>query len=169
MLVSEIGEGEQYALFSRRNSSISSIGRLLVFGSLAFVTAAISLGLAVQGAWPIVPFAGLECIALYLVYRWLHAHASDYELIKIAGDEVIVQNRDGGNVGTHTFSRFWVRVVLESGDDGQEHVFLRSHGRQVEIGRLLGSAAKLDAAKRLKSVLAVNSVDRNSALYRGKS
>jgi uncharacterized membrane protein len=47
-----------------------------VFGSLAVITVAISLGFAVHGAWPVIPFAGLECLGLYIACRWLKRQIS---------------------------------------------------------------------------------------------
>ena len=47
-----------------RNCSISPAAMLAVFASLAGVTLAIGAGFALLGAWPVLPFAGLEVAAL---------------------------------------------------------------------------------------------------------
>jgi uncharacterized membrane protein len=53
------------------NCSLSPAGLGLIFLSLAAVVLAIGIGFAVIGAWPVLPFAGLEVLALgaaYLAY-----------------------------------------------------------------------------------------------------
>ena len=47
-----------------RNCSISPAGLLCAFGVLAAVTLAIGIGFALMGAWLVLPFAGLEVLAL---------------------------------------------------------------------------------------------------------
>ncbi len=137
-------------MLSRRVGSLSPFGRLLVYGSLAVVTVAISLGFAIGGAWPALPFAGLECVALYLAARWLARHQGDYECIVIEGDRVIVETCESGKVERREFSRVWAQVVMEGRAGGRLGVFLRSHGREVEVGRLLTEGAKLAIARQLR-------------------
>ena len=53
------------------NCSISPAGFLGVLASLAAVTLAIGIGFALLGAWLVLPFAGLEVLALgaaFVVY-----------------------------------------------------------------------------------------------------
>lgn len=157
MYSGEVGRPEEFALCSRRNYSISPAGQVLVFGSLALVTLAISVGFALQGAWPVLPFAGLECGALFLAFRWLQRHAQDYELITIEGDLLVVESSVGGKIESSTFSRTWVQLNVESSPAGRHKMFLRSHGREVEVGKLLSDEAKRSAAKRIR--------DRIAAVY----
>lgn len=156
MYSGEVGEERGFTLFSRRNSSLSPAGRILVFGSLAVVTVAISLGFAMYGAWPVVPFAGLECLGLYLAYRWLTRHEDDYQCISITGERVLVETREGGELRRSEFSRAWAQVVIEDASDGRPSVFIRSHGRVVEIGKWLTREARIEAARRLKRQISDN-------------
>ena len=144
------GEDGGFEILSRRYSSSSPRVRLMVFGSLGLFTLALGGAFAVMGAWPVAPFAGIECVALYLVYRWLQRHDGDYELIVIDGDEVIVRSQNGATHERRRLSRFWAQVVVEDRPVGRKRVFLRSHGRDVEIGRLLPDEARLSVARRLR-------------------
>lgn len=50
---------------------MSPAGLAVAFGVLAALTLAIGAGFAIAGAWPVLPFAGLEVLMLgvaYLVY-----------------------------------------------------------------------------------------------------
>jgi uncharacterized membrane protein len=150
MVGSELRGGMAFTLLSRRSNSLSAAGRLLVFGSLAVVTLAISLAFAVHGAWLVVPFAGLECLGLYLAYRWLKRHESDYECITVDAERVIVDSSEGGTITRREFSRAWVQVVVNDGNDGHASICLRSHGRSVEIGKWLTDHARIEVARQLK-------------------
>ncbi|UCD69115.1 MAG: DUF2244 domain-containing protein [Betaproteobacteria bacterium] len=147
------GEGAQFAIVSRRNNSSSQHARLLVFGSLGLFTLSVGIGFALIGAWPVMPFAGIECVALFLAYRWLQSHDDDFELITIDADHVVVQARDGSKVERHQLNRHWAQVVTEESPGGRVRVFLRVHGREVDFGRLLVDDARLSLAKRLREQL----------------
>ena len=52
----------------KRNCSISPAGLLCVYAALGSVSLAIGIGFAIQGAWLILPFAGLEVVALAVAF-----------------------------------------------------------------------------------------------------
>ena len=149
----ELGENVRFGISSRRNTSSSRFTRLLVFGSLGAFTLVVAAAFALNGAWPIAPFAGAECVALFFAYCWLRRHDEDYELITIEGDSVVVETQDGGVREQHRMSRFWAQVVVEEVASRKQRVFLRAHGREIEFGRLLSDEAKLSMARRLRSKL----------------
>jgi uncharacterized membrane protein len=148
------GEGAQFAIVSRRNNSSSQHARLLVFGSLGLFTLLVGASFALIGAWPVAPFAGIECVALFLAYCWLQRHDDDYELITIEGDSVVVETRDGSKVERHQLSRHWAQVVVDESRGRRTRVYLRVHGREVDFGRLLSDDARLALAKNLREQLA---------------
>ena len=125
------GETAEYVYIARRNNSLSSSGRLLVFG----FTFTVSLGIAavftlVFGAWPILPFAGIEMLVLFCALRYIDRHAADYESITIWGDRVTVEVREGSEVRRAELNRYWAQVVCTG-----SRLALRSHGREIELGR----------------------------------
>ena len=130
----------------RRNNSLSSTGRLFVFALLFVVSVGIAAAFAFFGAWLILPFAGLEMVVLYWALRYLERHAADYELIEIDGDQVRVEQFEGGSMRSRTFSRCWARVVI-SPDGGR--LALRSHGRELEVGRAMNEEQRLELARAL--------------------
>jgi uncharacterized membrane protein len=138
MQVANAGESDGFTLVARRNNSLSSAGRNLVVGSLAIIALVISLAFAVQGAWMIVPFAGLEMLVVYLAFRCCERHAGDFESLSIQDDQVLIVRQERGEVSRHELNRYWAQVVLQRGGRGRQAVLaLRSHGRQVEFGRHL--------------------------------
>jgi uncharacterized membrane protein len=161
MYYGEAGDRRSFRWISRRNSSLSATARILVFASLAVVTLAISLGFAIRGAWPVVPFAGLECVALWLAYRWLKRHEADYELITVDPERVVVEVCNGGVRHSHEFARAWAQVVLEATQDGRPVVWLRSHGREVQVGKWMTDEARLSAARQLKRQISGKALNRD--------
>jgi uncharacterized membrane protein len=137
----------EFRRLARRNNSLSSTGRLLVFAFIFVVSVGIAAAFAVFGAWLILPFAGLEMLVLYLAFRYVERHAADYELIEIDGDRVRVECFDGGNTHREALSRHWAQVVVNR--DGSR-LALRSHGRELEIGRSMNDAQRLELAQALR-------------------
>lgn len=145
------GETAEYVYTARRNNSLSSSGRRLVFGFIL----AVSLGIAAVfsfafGAWPIMPFAGLEMTVLYFAFRYMDHHAADYERITIYGGSVAVEVREGTHVNRLELSRYWAKIVC---DADCTRLALRSHGREIEVGRHLCEEQRLAMAQELKREL----------------
>jgi len=143
------GETADYVYTARRNNSLSSSGRLLVFGFILTV----SLGIAVAfslifGAWPILPFAGTEMGVLYIAFRYIDRHSADYERVTIRDDCVAVEVREGREIKRFEMNRCWAQVVCDGPRLG-----LRSHGREIEIGRHLCEEQRLEMALDLKRQL----------------
>lgn len=83
-----------FALVARRNNSLTSSGRFLVFVLVFVVSLGIAVAFAILGAWLILPFAGLEMALLYLAFRDVERHAADYERIdeeRLAAARELVQ------------------------------------------------------------------------------
>ena len=146
----EYSEASGYTLVARRNNSLSSTGRLAVFVFIFTVSVGIALAFAMLGAWLILPFAGLEMLVLYLAFRYVDRHAADYERIAIARDKVEVEFCEAGTHVQHEFNPCWAQVVV-SGDGSR--LALRSHGRELEIGRHLSGEQRLKIARELKQQL----------------
>jgi len=140
-------ESANYVYTARRNNSLSSSGRLFVFSFILTVSLGIALAFSLLlGAWPILPFAGLEMVVLYLAFRYMDRHAGDYERITIQGDNVAVEVQEGRHVTRLELNRYWARVVCDA-DGGR--LALRSHGREIEVGKYLCAGERADMAREL--------------------
>ena len=145
------GETAEYVYIARRNNSLSSSARLTVFGLILTVSLGIAAGFAVMfGAWPIMPFAGIEMVVLYLAFRYMDRHAGDYESITIRDDKVAVEVCEGADVRRFELSRCWAQVVCEG--EGAR-IALASHGRRVEVGRHLRDDERQHMVRELRREL----------------
>lgn len=142
---SELANAAGFIRVARRNNSLTSTGRLTVFAFLFVVSVGIASAFAVLGAWPILPFAGIEMLVLFLALRWIERRAADYERISIAGDRVEIEICEAGRARSHELSRCWAQLVSRDG----ARLALRSHGREIEIGRHLNDAQRLVLAREL--------------------
>jgi uncharacterized membrane protein len=150
MKCSKLAHAAEFSRVAQRNNSLSSTGRLLVFAFIFVVSVGIACAFAYVGAWLILPFAGLEMLVLFWAFCYMERHATDYERIAIDGDRVRIEVCEAGRARCHEISRYWARVVV--GRDGGR-LALRSHGREVVIGRHLNDAQRLVLARDLGSQL----------------
>ena len=144
---SEVAHATEFKRVARRNNSLSSTGRLAAFALIFIVSIGIAAAFATFGAWLILPFAGLEMLVLFVAFRYMERHAADYELIEIDGDTVKVEWASGNNLLGGAFNRHWAQVVVNG--DGSR-LALRSHGRELEIGRYMTDGQRLELARTLK-------------------
>jgi uncharacterized membrane protein len=145
------GETAEYVYTARRNNSLSSSGRLLAFGFILAVSLGIAIGFSlIFGAWPMLPYAGLEMAVLYCAFRYMDRHAADYERITIRDSSVAIEVHEGATVTRLELNRHWARVVFD--DDGGR-LALRSHGTEIEVGRHLREEQRLEMARDLRREL----------------
>lgn len=139
------------AWVARPNQALSPrLARALLL-SAAVVTLCIALAFAAFGAWPVVPFAGLEVTALWLALRHLRRHAGDEERIDIGEHEIVVTRQLAGRREEFRYWKHWVQIRLEEAPElRQTRLFLRSHGRTLEIGKLMTDRQKRDLAEEIR-------------------
>ena len=76
--------------------------------------------------------------------------AADSERVAIEGDRLQVEVLDGGRVSCFDFNRYRLQVA-RAGDGSR--LALRSHGRELEIGRHLNEEQRLTVARQLRREL----------------
>ena len=151
------GETAEYVYTARRNNSLSSSGRQLVFGFILFVSLGIATGFyVVFEAWPVLPYAALEMTVLFFAFRYMDRHAADYERITIRDGVVAIESHVGPRVTRRELNSYWGQVVFEA--DGSR-VALRSHGREFPVGRHLCEERRLGLVRELEREL-TNQTDR---------
>lgn len=129
-------------------------GRLL--WAAVFISGSIGVAFSLAGAWPVLPFAGIEIIALWLALRHVARHGDDFEKIGRQGDRLLIERRSGRRRECHEFHSYWARLRVEKPPDGADsRLFIGSHGREIEIGRRLTGEQKKTLAIALKKQLGV--------------
>ena len=136
-----------YTLTAKRNNSLSTSGRYLVFGFIFVVSFGISLAFAAFGAWLILPFAGLEMLVLFLAFHYIDRRAGDYERLTLSGYKLLLERVERGKLKRFEFNRYWAQVMC---DTAGSRLALRSHGQEVEFGHYLTEEERVKLAKQLK-------------------
>jgi uncharacterized membrane protein len=96
----------------------------------------VAVAWALFGAWLILPFAGIEVAALGVALALSARHVGDYERICMWEGKLTVEIRESNHVSYFEFNPLWARIVSAGSDRGAS-VSVRSHGRDLQIGRYL--------------------------------
>jgi uncharacterized membrane protein len=144
-----------FSLTLKRNCSISPAGLLGVFAGLSVASAAIGIGFAIAGAWPVLPFVGLEIVALGAAFVLYARRATDYERIELAHDRLTIEVAEAERRMQYRLDPRAARVVLERNEGYGARVLLRAAGKEVEIGRHLDAPSRIEFAGELSRRLRI--------------
>jgi uncharacterized membrane protein len=138
----------------RPNRSLSVAGIIWLFITLSTMALTVGIGLTLAGAWLVLPFAGIEVLAVGALCGWLYRHRDDCELIVIEPEHVRIIQRSGCNAASYEFQRYWVRVILDR-RDGQRPSRLQigSHGKYVRLAAQVTEGDRLALAGELRNAL----------------
>jgi uncharacterized membrane protein len=128
--------------------------RAFVVG-LAGITFAVAGFFALQGMWPILPFAGLEIGLLWWAVRTSLRAGQQRELILISDDSVVIERHGPPRPARTVFARHWATVKLRDPPVAQHpsRLMIESHGRACEVGRFLTEEERLGLAGQLRQLV----------------
>jgi len=130
------------------NRSLGPLGRTVCLAAIAAITIAIGAGAAALGAWPVLPFAGLEVALVAIAFRSFARHDGDYERLEIEGATVRLTMRTAARYLELEGRAPWARLMVRDWS-GRCGLGLRYAGRTVEFGRLLTDAGRREWAAEL--------------------
>jgi uncharacterized membrane protein len=105
-------------------------------------------------AWPVLPFMGLDIVALYFAFRASYGQAHAFERISIDTSSLTVIRSDvQGHQQSISLPSYWAQVVFQGDGDGGT-IKVRSHGHEVEVGRFLPGPERELFADALRKALA---------------
>jgi len=146
--------GRDFRLLIRPNCSLGVLAAWLMFGLFALVAVGIGTYMVMLGAWPVLPFLGLELALLAIAFVMLQKRARFFDLLVSEGDEVCVTKRDGKGDRKQRFHRYWMQVRVASGPYWYpSKLLVGSHGQFTEIGAELTEEDRLKTATQLKGLL----------------
>lgn len=136
------------------NRSLGVVARRWVLAWIALTSLGIATGAAAIGAWPVMPFAGIEVLLVALAFHVLRRHDADYERLVIGEHEVRVEARSAHAVSEFVAYRPW--AVIEVRDLGMRCTLSLSYaGRMVPLGRLMSDEGRRDLAEQLRGRIAL--------------
>lgn len=141
------------------NCSLRPRAAVLFFASICLVSFAIAGTLALLGMWPILPFAGLEMLALGWALHASLRRRHHTQTILLTDDLVRVETRSGSHCEQIEFTRHWAQVKLRRADIRMHpsRLTIESHGRSYEVGGFLNEEERQALAGQLmRSVGRIN-------------
>jgi uncharacterized membrane protein len=140
----------------KRNCSASPMQLAAVFGSLVAVSFAFGAVFAALGLWMVLPFVGLELVAVAAAFLCYGRHAADVERIELDAGRLSVERVEAQRRTRWELDARRVRVEVDERGKGwgaRVRVCLASRGEQIEIGRHLLDANRLRLASELRTAL----------------
>lgn len=127
----------------------------IVLAAVAGVELAIGTGFFCLGLPLVLPFSGLEVLALVGAFYYCSRQAARREVVVIDDERIIVQRGRSEPAQIREFQRAWVRVVLDRQSGWYpSRLKLCSHGSELEIGEFLLEEERQAFARNLKDAVA---------------
>ena len=122
-----------------------------MFSLVAFLIGGFML---ILGAWPVLPFLGLEVAVLVVVFLMLQRRSTFYDLVEARGDQVDLRQKSQHGETSGTLNRYWTQIKLSGGPHWYpSRLLVGSHGKFVEIGAALTEEDRIRTAKELQRML----------------
>lgn len=132
------------------NSSLSAYAKLRVILLLSIIPCIIGIGFTLIGVWLVLPFVGLELAALAYAFYYINLHEEDYESISIDGDKLVVETCYQGLVTKKMLNPYWTTLVKRESENGELHIGLKSHGKEIVIGKYLTKTQRETIAEQIQ-------------------
>lgn len=127
---------------------------LAVLGVVAAMNFAFALTFVLRGAWPVMPFMGLDVALLAWAFRAARRAATREEHVVVTPSLLSVERRPPkGPISEIRLNPYWVRVQMDEPPEHGSQLTLWSHGRSVRIGTFLPPTERASFAQALKSAL----------------
>jgi uncharacterized membrane protein len=127
---------------------------VLMFSVIASIVLTVAIVCSLLGAWQVAPISLLVVVATGIGVRAGYLRTQVREVVSIDGDTVAVERIVRRRRERHEFQRGWAQVVLEPLPlQDLSLLFIRSHGRQVELGAFLEDDERQELAERLRRLM----------------
>ena len=142
-------DSSSYVVHTTPNRSLGVWARRLALGAIAATTLVIGAAAMAVGAWPVMPFAGLEVALLAIAFRVLAMHDRDFERLEIGREEVRLEARDAHRFTRLVARRPWANVLVSH--RGERCTLALAYGaRAVPVGRMLSDEGRRRMAEGLR-------------------
>jgi len=128
---------------------------MMFYFAIAIVTLTIAFNFYVQGLTLILPFAGLELAALGIVLYISAWRSNIKEVVSVTDEKIKIEIGRNSPETVFEFDRVWVKIVLEKSWNNwyPSRLLLRSHGKQIELGKFLNEQERQCLEVELKKVI----------------
>jgi uncharacterized membrane protein len=148
-------DGQSFFCKATPNRSLTAAGRTLWVGILAMTVLLLAIAATLIGAWPVLPFAGLEIGLVWFAFNRVAAHDSDFETLKVRDAMFVFETQNGKEKFSLSGNARW--VVLECRMRlSRCGLTLRYRGQEAVVGRLLNDNERMGIAMSLRRMIKVH-------------
>jgi uncharacterized membrane protein len=128
---------------------------MMIYLLVSSVTISITFSFFTQGLTLILPFAGLELLALGIVLYISAWQSNIKEIVSVTEGKIKVEVGRNVPEKIYELDKAWVNIVLERlwNNWYPSRLLLRSHGRQLEIGKFLNEQKRQCLAIKLNKAI----------------
>jgi len=152
------GTGESRILLDRVLRPAPTLPPRILLAILCAVGAinfAFALNFILRGAWPVMPFMGLDVALLAWAFRASRRAASRQEHVTLTPSMLrVVKQAPDRPAREFALNPYWVRVAMDEPPEHGSQLTLWSHGKGVRVGSFLPPVERARFAQTLKSALA---------------
>ena len=130
-------KNDKFYIELRPNKSSSLRQNVLFFGMLSLICITFGVGFFIVGAPLILPFAGLEILALITIIKLNRDWSNQLQILAIDKLHVKITN----NKRKKIYDRFLSKFLIQE-KNGAKVILLQSRKEQIEIGRFLTADEK---------------------------
>ena len=128
---------------------------MVIYLLVSGVTISIAFSFFTQGLTLILPFAGLELLALGVVLYISAWRSNIKEVVNVTEEKIRIEIGRDVPEKIYELDKAWANIVLERSWNNwyPSRLLLRSHGRQLEIGKFLNEQERQCLAIELSKVI----------------
>lgn len=153
--VSKFNSSDSFRFVLSPNCSIAWRELVLFYILTCVVTLAVGIFFTLQGLWLVLPFSGLEMLALGFALYLTSRKANRKEVITLDQHRTRIEKGVQQIDKSWEFETPWIRLVDEpAGSPGRiRKLAIGSHGNYVEVGEFLDNSEKDRLAFQLKECI----------------
>ncbi len=149
----EISAARDTRIVIAPNCSLNRRQALGFFAAVAGVSLLIAAGFALQGFWPVLPFAGAEILLLGWALGSSQKHGAYREIITVGADRVIIEKGCARDEWRKEFQRHWICLELQTLAWNDCCVLIGTHGQRIRVGECLTCEERKALYGRLRQAL----------------
>ncbi len=155
-LESDMTSGGVWLLRPTRSMTWREAKRFILLVTL--MCASIGASFAYFGVWMVLPFCGIEALAVALAFFLVLRDGERRELVRFDGEQLVIETGRRKLEQRHEFNGMWVRVQLLRSRYRHHptRLFIGSHGQAVELGRFLTDGERETFSRSLINALKKN-------------
>jgi len=136
------------------NRSLPNGGFIALMAVVIAVNLFSAIYYTVLGAWPVMFFAGLDVLAVYVAFRISYRQGRLHERVMLTGDHLWVSRvLPSGHETRWRLQPFWTRLSIDRPVRHESQLVLESGGRRLVLGSFLSPAERGELADALRAAL----------------